>query len=44
MPWDNILSPDNISASLAFDLFFARINALLDEPVPNHKLCKNKYR
>ena len=39
-PWDNILSQDNISASLAFDLFFARINTLLDEHALNHKLYK----
>ena len=38
--WDNILSSDDISASLAFDLFFARVNTLLDEHAPNHKLSK----
>ena len=40
IPWDNILSPNNITASLAFDLFFAKVNTLLDEDAPNHKLSK----
>ena len=42
IPWDNILSSDDISASLAFDLFFARVNRLLDEHAPNHKLSKKE--
>ena len=42
IPWDNVLSPDNISASLAFDLFFARVITLLNEHAPNHKLSKKE--
>ena len=38
--WLNILSSDDISASLAFDLIIVRINTLLDEHAPNYKLCK----
>ena len=38
IPWDNILSSDDISASLAFHYFFVRVNTLLDEHAPNHKL------
>ena len=41
IPW-NVLSSDDIWASLAFDLFFARVNPLLDEHAPNHKLSKNE--
>ena len=37
-----MLSSDDISASLAFDLFFARVNTLLDEHALNHKLSKNE--
>ena len=39
-PWNNILSWDDIFAGLAFDLFFARVNTLLDEHTPKHKLSK----
>ena len=28
--WDNILSLEDITASLAFDLFSAKVNTLLD--------------
>ena len=42
IPWDNILSSDDISGSLAFDLLFARVNILLDEYVLNHKLSKKE--
>ena len=42
IPWYNMLSSDDISASLAFDLFFARVNTLLDEHALNHKLSKNE--
>ena len=31
IPWDNILSLDDISASFAFDLLFARVNKLVNE-------------
>ena len=37
-----MLSSDDISASLAFDLFFGRVNTLLDEHALNHKLSKNE--
>ena len=40
VPLYNILSSDDISASLAFDLCFTRVNKLLDEHAPNHKLSK----
>ena len=40
--WDNILSSDDISANLAFDFFFARVNTLLDEHAPNHGLSKKE--
>ena len=40
--WGNILSLDDISASLAFDLFFARVTTLLDGHAPNHKLSKKE--
>ena len=33
---------DDISESLAFNLFFARVNTLLDEHAPNHKLSKKE--
>ena len=39
---DNILSSDDTSASLVFDLFFARVTTLLDEHAPNHKLSKKE--
>ena len=42
IPWNNILSSDDISASLAFDLFFARVNTLLDEHAPHHKLSEKE--
>ena len=38
---DNILSSD-ISASLAFDLFFTRVNTLLDKHAPNQKFSKKE--
>ena len=41
VPW-NILSSDDISARLAFDLFFARVNTLLDEQAPHHKLSEKE--
>ena len=40
--WDNILSRDDISARLAFNLLFARVNTLLDKHTPNHKLSKKE--
>ena len=40
--WDNVLSLDDILASLAFDLLFARVNKLLDKHAPNHKLSKKE--
>ena len=43
IPWDNIISLDNISVSLTFDLVFARIDALLDEHEPNLNFLKRKY-
>ena len=42
IPWDNILSSDDITATLAFDLFFARVNKLLGAHPPNHKLSKKE--
>lgn len=42
VPSDNILSSYDIWTSLVFDLLFARINTLLDENVPNRKLCKKE--
>ena len=42
IPWDDILSSDDISENLAFDLLFARVNTLLVEHVPNHKLSKKE--
>ena len=39
---DNILSLDDISASLAFDLLFVRVNTLLDGHAPNHNLSKKQ--
>ena len=38
----NILSLDDISISLAFNLFFARKNTLLDENEPDRKLSKEE--
>ena len=40
IPWDNILSWDDISESMACDLFFARVNTLLDKHAANHNLSK----
>ena len=42
IPWDNTLSSNDISSSLAFDLFFARLNTVLGEHAPNHKLSKKE--
>ena len=42
IPWDNILSLDDISASLTFDLHFVRVNTLLGEHAPNHNLSKKQ--
>ena len=42
IPWENILSQVNLSASSAFDLFFKQINTLLDEHAPIHKLSKKE--
>ena len=41
-PWDNILSSDDTSVSLAFDLFLTRVNTLLDEHASNRKLSKKE--
>ena len=41
IPWDNILS-DDILASVVFDLFFPRLDTLIDEHAPNHKLSKKE--
>ena len=40
--YDNILSSDDISASLTFDLFLTRGNTLLEEHASNHKLSKKE--
>ena len=42
IPWNNIQSSDDISVSLAFNLYFERVNTLLDEHAPNHKPSKKK--
>ena len=42
IPWENILSQVNLSASSAFDLFFKQINTLLDQHAPIHKLSKKQ--
>ena len=42
IPWDNILSSDDISGSLAFNLFFPRVNTLLDEHGPHYRFCKRE--
>ena len=42
IPWDNNLPSDDISGSLAFDLFFGLVNTLLEEHVRNHKLSKKE--
>ena len=42
IPWDNGLSLDDIYAILAFDWCSARVNKLLDEHAPNHKLSKKE--
>ena len=42
IPWENILSQVNLSASSAFVLFFKQIITLLDEHAPIHKLSKKQ--
>ena len=42
IPWDNILSSDDTSVSLAFDLFLTRVNILLDDHASNRKLSKKE--
>ena len=42
IPWENILSQVNLSASSAFDLFFKQTNTLLDEHASIHKLSKKE--
>ena len=42
IPWENILSQVNLSASSAFDLFFKQISTLLDEHAPIRKLSQKE--
>ena len=42
IPWENILAQDNLNASAALDVFYMKINRLLDEHAPIHKLSKRE--
>ena len=42
IPWENILTQYTLSASDAFDVFFTKVNSLLDEHAPIHKLSKRE--